>query len=164
MTSNIEPGQKAPLFELPISKDQTISLAELAGAPLVVYFYPRDNTSGCTMEAQDFSRLIEDFSAIGVKIIGISPDSVRKHANFTQKHDLKIMLAADEDKEVAQKYGVWAEKKMYGRTYMGIVRSTFLINSQGKIARIWRKAKVKGHAQQVLEAARELVEEEKKAG
>jgi peroxiredoxin Q/BCP len=154
----LEEGQKAPLFELPIAGGGEISLEELRGKPVAVYFYPRDNTSGCTREAVDFTGLAEEFAKIGVKIIGISPDSVKKHENFIAKHGLNLVLASDEEKKTAIDYGVWAEKKMYGRAYMGIVRSTFLIDDKGRLARIWPKVRVKGHAQEVLEAARELVQ------
>lgn len=121
-----------------------------------MYFYPKDNTSGCTVEATDFTALRDDFAAIGTEVIGISPDPVRSHDRFAEKHSLTITLASDEDTSVAQAFGTWKEKSMYGKKYMGIERSTFLIAPDGTIARIWNKVKVKGHAQEVLEAAGEL--------
>ncbi len=149
-------GDLAPLFTLPIDDGSQLDLSQLQGAPVIVYFYPRDDTSGCTTEAKDFTEMLPDFQKLNTKIIGISPDSIKKHTNFKNKHDLTVTLAADEDQEVAMAYGVWAEKKMYGRTYMGIVRSTFLIDETGHIVKIWHKVKVKGHVLAVLEATREL--------
>ncbi len=149
-------GDLAPLFTLPIDDGSQLDLSQLQGAPVIVYFYPRDDTSGCTTEAKDFTEMLPDFQKLNTKIIGISPDSIKKHTNFKNKHDLTVTLAADEDQEVAMAYGVWAEKKMYGRTYMGIVRSTFLIDETGHIVKMWHKVKVKGHVLAVLEATREL--------
>lgn len=149
-------GDLAPLFTLPIDDGSQLDLRQLQGAPVIVYFYPRDDTSGCTTEAKNFTEMLPDFQKLNTKIIGISPDSIKKHTNFKNKHDLTVTLAADEDQEVAMAYGVWAEKKMYGRTYMGIVRSTFLIDETGHIVKIWHKVKVKGHVLAVLEATREL--------
>jgi len=149
-------GRKAPDFKLPDDSGKTLQLAKLKGRPVVVYFYPKDDTSGCTAEAKDFSCLADDFAAAGAEVIGISPDSPASHAKFKAKHDLGLRLAADEDKAVAQAYGVWVEKSMYGRKYMGVERSTFLVDKSGKLARIWRKVKVPGHAEEVLEAVKEL--------
>jgi thioredoxin-dependent peroxiredoxin len=149
-------GDLAPNFKLPIEDGSELVLSELQGAPVIVYFYPKDNTSGCTKEAIDFTEKLADFNKLDTRIIGISPDSVKKHVNFINKHKLGITLAADEDKKVAESYGVWAEKKMYGRTYMGIVRTTFLIDKTGHIAKIWNKVKVKDHAAAVLAATGEL--------
>jgi len=149
-------GDLAPLFTLPIDDGSQLDLRQLQDAPVIVYFYPRDDTSGCTTEAKNFTEMLPDFQKLNTKIIGISPDSIKKHTNFKNKHDLTVTLAADEDQEVAMAYGVWAEKKMYGRTYMGIVRSTFLIDETGHIVKIWHKVKVKGHVLAVLEATREL--------
>ena len=149
-------GDKAPDFELPADSGETLALSKLKGKPVVLYFYPKDDTSGCTAEAKDFSRLAPDFRKAGVEIIGVSPDSVDSHAKFRRKYDLAIKLAADPDKAVANAYGVWVEKSMYGRKYMGVERSTFLIDKAGRVARSWRKVKVPGHAEEVLAAAKAL--------
>jgi peroxiredoxin Q/BCP len=152
----IEDGDKAPGFELPTDAGQPLKLSRLRGRPVVLYFYPKDDTSGCTLEAKDFSRLAPEFAKLGVEVIGVSPDSVESHAKFRRKHDLAVGLAADTDKAVANAYGVWVEKSMYGRKYMGVERSTFLIDRKGRIARSWRKVKVPGHAADVLAAAKAL--------
>jgi peroxiredoxin Q/BCP len=147
-------GAPAPNMNLPRDGGGNVSLAELAGKKVVLYFYPKDDTSGCTTEALDFTALADDFAAAGAVVVGVSPDPVKAHDKFVAKHNLGVILASDEDKTVLEAYGVWKEKSMYGRQYMGVERSTFLINDNGEIARIWRKVKVKGHAQEVLEAAR----------
>jgi thioredoxin-dependent peroxiredoxin len=152
----IEDGDKAPDFELPTDGGETLKLSRLKGKPAVLYFYPKDDTSGCTAEAKDFTRLAPDFRKAGVEIIGVSPDSVESHAKFRRKYDLAVHLGADADKTVANAYGVWVEKSMYGRKYMGVERSTFLIDGKGRIAKSWRKVKVPGHAEEVLEAAKAL--------
>jgi peroxiredoxin Q/BCP len=152
----VEVGDKAPDFELPTDSGGALALSRLEGKPVVLYFYPKDDTSGCTAEAKDFTQLAADFRKAGVEVVGVSPDSVESHRKFRKKHDLGIRLAADADKAVAMAYGVWVEKSMYGRKYMGVERSTFLIDKQGRIARSWRKVKVPGHAADVLAAAREL--------
>ena len=152
----VEDGGKAPDLELPTESGDTIKLSKLKGKPVVVYFYPKDDTSGCTAEAKDFTRLAADFKKAGVEVIGISPDSPESHRKFAQKYDLEVRLAADIDKAVAMAYGVWVEKSMYGRKYMGVERSTFLIDKAGRIARSWRKVKVAGHADEVLAAAKAL--------
>ena len=149
-------GDKAPDFELPTDAGAALALSKLKGKPVVLYFYPKDDTSGCTAEAKDFSRLAPDFRKAGVEVIGVSPDSVDSHAKFRRKYDLTVRLAADPDKAVANAYGVWVEKSMYGRKYMGVERSTFLIDKAGRIARSWRKVKVPGHAEEVLAAAKAL--------
>ncbi len=149
-------GDPAPDFTLETDTEGTIRLSELRGKKVVVYFYPKDNTPGCTMEGIDFSTLIDDFAAADTVVIGISPDSVQKHANFRAKKNLKVILAADEDKEAIRAFGAWQQKSMFGKTYMGVVRSTFLIDRDGQFARVWPKVKVKGHAAEVLEAARQL--------
>jgi len=149
-------GDEAPDFELPTESGEKFRLSRLKGKPLVLYFYPKDDTSGCTLEAKDFSRLAPDFRRAGVEVIGLSPDSAQSHQKFLKKYDLAVRLAADEDKAVATAYGVWVEKSMYGRKYMGVERSTFLIDNSGRIARSWRKVKVPGHAEEVLAAARAL--------
>jgi peroxiredoxin Q/BCP len=151
-----EAGQKAPDFELPTDSGGTIRLSKLKGHPVVVYFYPKDDTSGCTREAQAFTALAAAFEALGAQVIGISPDTVESHAKFRSKHALAVALAADPQRTAIDAYGVWVEKSMYGRKYMGVDRSTFLIDAKGKIARVWRKVKVPGHAAEVLEAAQAL--------
>jgi peroxiredoxin Q/BCP len=154
--SELQPGDLAPDFELETDTHGTIRLSDFRGRKVVVYFYPKDNTSGCTREAQDFSELLDEFEKADTVVIGISPDTVRKHANFREKHGLKVILAADPERKAIEAYGVWKEKSMYGRKYMGVERSTFLIDRDGRIARVWRKVKVKDHAREVLDAAREL--------
>jgi thioredoxin-dependent peroxiredoxin len=149
-------GDLAPDFALASDRGETVKLSALRGRPVVVYFYPKDDTSGCTIEAKDFSRLSPQFRKAGIEVIGVSPDSVESHQKFRYKHDLSVRLAADPDKGAAMAYGVWAQKSMYGRTYMGIERSTFLIDKAGRLARSWRKVKVPGHAEEVLAAARAL--------
>jgi peroxiredoxin Q/BCP len=149
-------GDLAPDFELASDQGERVKLSRLRGRPVVVYFYPKDDTSGCTLEAKDFSRLAPEFRRAGIEVIGVSPDSVESHQKFRSKHDLSVGLAADPDKVAAMAYGVWAQKSMYGRTYMGIERSTFLIDKAGRLARSWRKVKVPGHAEEVLAAARAL--------
>ena len=147
----------APDFTLPASGptdgNGEITLSSLRTNMVVLFFYPKDMTPGCTTEAIAFSSLKKDFDALGVKIIGISKDSVARHDKFIAKHDLNMALAADEDGKVCEAYGIWVLKKLYGREYMGIERSTFLIGTDGKIAQIWRKVRVKNHAEAVLEAA-----------
>lgn len=149
-------GNKAPSFEMPADDGSTIRLSGLKGRVTVLYFYPKDDTSGCTAEAKDFTCLAAQFEAAGATVIGISPDGAVSHAKFKKKHDLSVRLAADEDKAVATAYGVWVEKSMYGKKYMGVERSTFLIGKDGKIARIWNKVKVPGHAGDVLAAVKAL--------
>jgi peroxiredoxin Q/BCP len=153
-TSMLQVGDIAPDFELPTDAGGTLKLSRLRGKPVVVYFYPKDDTSGCTIEAKDFSRLAPEFRKAGVEVVGVSPDSVESHLKFRSKHDLTVRLAADADKSAALAYGVWAQKSMYGRTYMGIERSTFLLDKAGRLAKSWRKVKVPGHAEEVLAAAR----------
>ncbi len=152
----LEDGKKAPDFSLPDADGKKVRLASLKGKPVVVYFYPKDDTTGCTIEAKDFTSLAGAFKKAGAEVIGISPDSPAKHRKFQDKHDLDVRLLADEERKTLADYGVWVEKSMYGRKYMGVERSTFLIDGAGKIARIWRKVKVKGHAEEVLEAVRAL--------
>ncbi len=152
----LEEGQKAPALKLPTEAGTDIDLASLKGHPVVVYFHPKDDTSGCTTEAKAFTEKEKDFKALKATIIGISPDSVASHKKFKAKYDLRVTLGADEDKAVANAWGVWVEKLMYGRKYMGVERATFLIGKDGKIARIWRKVKVPGHADEVLTAAKAL--------
>lgn len=152
----IKDGETAPDFKLSDENGKTIQLSKLKGRPVVVYFYPKDDTSGCTAEAKDFSSLMADFEAAGGEIIGISPDGVASHQKFKTKYALSVRLAADEAKEAVNAYGVWVEKSMYGKKYMGVERSTFLIDKDGRIAKSWRKVRVPGHAEDVLEALRSL--------
>jgi len=154
--SVLKEGTAAPDFALPTDDGGTFQLSSQKGSAVVVYFYPKDDTSGCTQEAIDFSALAPEFSAAGATIIGISPDSVRRHRNFRNKHDLTVVLASDEEKETLSRYGVWVEKSMYGRRYMGVERTTVLVDRNGNIARIWNKVKIPGHAEAVLEAVKEL--------
>ncbi|SMC81781.1 thioredoxin-dependent thiol peroxidase [Rhizobium sp. RU36D] len=154
--SELSIGDAAPAFSLPSNGGGTLSLANLAGKKVVLYFYPKDDTSGCTAEAVAFTALASDFEQANAVVIGISPDSVKSHDKFAAKHNLTVALAADEDKVACQAYGVWKEKSMYGKTYMGVERSTFLIDPAGKIAAIWPKVKVPGHAEVVLQAVRAL--------
>ena len=149
-------GQPAPDFNLPADDGSMVRLSKLRGSPVVVYFYPKDDTPGCTIEAIDFTRLAPEFAKAGATVIGISPDSVADHCDFRDKHKLGVRLAADADKAVAKAYGVWVEKKNYGKTYMGIERTTVLVDAGGAVAKIWRKVKVEGHAQSVLEAVKTL--------
>jgi len=149
-------GAEAPDFTLPRDGGGTISLSEFRGRPVVLFFYPKDDTEGCTMEAKDFTAAKADFDAAGVALIGLSPDPVKKHDRFVQKHALAVPLASDESHETLEAYGVWKEKSMYGRTYMGVERTTVLVDADGRIADIWSKVKVKGHVEAVLDAARKL--------
>jgi len=149
-------GDNAPLFSLPADGGEEVALGKLKGKAVVLYFYPKDDTSGCTAEAIDFSAHAKAFGDAGATVIGISKDSTASHEKFKTKHKLKVSLAADEDTKVAQAYGVWVEKSMYGRRYMGMERATFLIDGKGVIHNIWHKVKVSGHAQEVLDAVRKL--------
>ncbi len=152
----IEVGEMAPDFCLPNQDETEICLRDLRGKWVVLYFYPKDNTPGCTKEAIDFSEHLPDFNELDAVILGVSPDSPKKHRNFIEKKNLKITLLSDENKEVLEKYGVWQLKKMYGREYMGVVRTTYLIDPEGKVAARWDKVKVKGHAEKVKEKLKEL--------
>lgn len=147
-------GQPAPDFTLPRDGGDPVTLSDLKGAPVVLYFYPRDNTPGCTTEAQDFTALMDDFTAAGAHVFGISKDSLTKHRNFAAKKDLTVPLLSDADSDVCERYGVWVEKSMYGRKYMGVERATFLIGGDGRLRRVWRKVKVPGHAEEVLAAVK----------
>ena len=149
-------GDKAPQFSLPGNGGSTLSLSDFAGKNVVLYFYPKDDTPGCTTEAKDFTSLANDFEAANTVVIGMSKDTAAKHDKFIAKHDLAVLLASDEDGSALEAYGVWVEKNMYGRKYMGIQRATFLIDAHGVIKNIWPKVKVKGHAEDVLEQARAL--------
>lgn len=154
--SELTPGAEAPLFTLPRDGGSTVSLADFRGRKVVLYFYPKDDTSGCTVEAIDFTALLPEFEKAETVVIGLSPDSAASHDKFCKKHSLGVILASDEDKTVLSAYGVWTEKSMYGRKYMGVERTTVLVGRDGKVARVWPKVKVKGHAEEVLEAARNL--------
>ncbi len=156
MGTAVDKGQIAPKIDLPTDNGGQFRLADHKGKPVVVFFYPKDDTSGCTKEAIDFTGLKTDLEAAGAVLVGISPDSVAKHDKFKIKHGLEVTLASDEAKTVLQAYGVWVEKSMYGRKYMGVERSTFLIGKDGKIAQMWRKVKVPGHAEAVLAAVKSL--------
>jgi peroxiredoxin Q/BCP len=149
-------GDQAPDVSFEGPSGQQTSLVAWRGKPLVIYFYPKDDTSGCTREAQDFTELAGEFSAAGVALLGISKDSAKKHKAFTEKYGLKVPLATDAEGKLLEAFGAWVEKSMYGRKYMGIDRSTFLIDKDGRIAAEWRKVKVPGHAKAVLEAAKTL--------
>jgi thioredoxin-dependent peroxiredoxin len=153
---SVEADDKAPDFTLPADGGGTVSLKALRGEPVVLYFYPKDDTSGCTAEACAFRDAIPDFSKVKAEIVGVSRDSVASHDKFKKKFKLPFPLASDEDGKVCQAYGVWMEKSMYGKKYMGIERSTFLIDAKGVIRQAWRKVKVPGHAEAVLEAVRAL--------
>jgi thioredoxin-dependent peroxiredoxin len=156
MSKELAAGDKAPAFDLPAGGGGRVKLGELKGKPVVLYFYPKDDTTGCTKEAIDFTAKKKDFDKLGAQVIGVSKDSAASHEKFAKKHALKVSLGADEDGKACEAYGVWVEKSMYGRKYMGIERATFLIDGAGKIARVWRKVKVPGHADDVLEAAKAL--------
>lgn len=149
-------GDAAPAFRLDGAGGEKLSLAGFKGKKLVLYFYPKDDTSGCTKEAIEFNDLRSAFAKADTVVVGMSPDSVKSHDKFREKYGLTFPLAADEDKATLLAYGVWVEKSMYGRKYMGVERSTFLIDAKGRIARVWRKVKVPGHAEEVLAAARAL--------
>lgn len=149
-------SQPAPDFTMPVTGGGEISLSDLRGKIVVLYFYPRDDTPGCTMEAIEFSADLPSFRQAGAEVYGISRDTLAKHDRFAAKHDLTVPLLADVDGAVTQAYDVWVEKNMYGKKMMGIERATFLIDAQGNIARIWRKVKVAGHVQEVLNAVRTL--------
>ena len=154
--TELQAGQKAPDVDLPTDTGNHLRLRDLAGKPVVLYFYPQDDTETCTAEAIEFSRLKPEFDNAGATVVGISPDSLNKHGKFRAKYKLSVDLAADEDREAIEAYGVWVEKLMFGRKYMGVERSTFLIGPDGRIAKIWRKVRVKSHADAVLSAVRAL--------
>ncbi len=152
----VEVGEMAPEFCLPNHEKVETCLKDFRGKWVVLYFYPKDNTPGCTKEACDFSDNLSEFEKLDAMVIGVSPDPVERHQKFIAKHNLRIMLLSDVDKEVLKMYSVWKQKKMYGRTYMGVERSTFIIDPEGKIARVWRKVRVKGHVAEVAKALAEL--------
>jgi thioredoxin-dependent peroxiredoxin len=156
MAKELVEGDPAPDFELPTDGGGRANLKDLSGKPVVIYFYPKDDTSGCTAEAIAFNGLRTKFAAAGATVIGVSPDSAASHDKFKHKHDLNIALAADPERSAIEAYGVWKEKSMYGRKYFGVERSTFLIDRDGRIAKVWRKVKVTGHADEVLAATEAL--------
>lgn len=152
----LAPGQPAPDFALPADTGETVTLASCAGRKLVLYFYPKAGTPGCTLEAHDFNRLYDDFAQAGTQVIGISADAPKALGRFRGKQELRFPLLSDEGLAALQAYGVWKSKSMYGKSFMGIERTTVLIDAAGKVARVWPKVKVAGHAEEVLEAARAL--------
>ncbi|MDE2110842.1 MAG: peroxiredoxin [Alphaproteobacteria bacterium] len=153
---DLQPGDKAPAFKLATDGGGEISLSSLKGNPFVLYFYPKDSTSGCTKEALDFTKFSNNFKSLRVPVVGVSKDSPASHDKFKANQKLKLILASDLNTTAAQAYGVWVEKSMYGRKYMGMERATFLIDAKGKISQVWRKVKVTGHAEAVLAAAKSL--------
>jgi thioredoxin-dependent peroxiredoxin len=160
MTDRTDTGDKAPAFALPTDTlgdgGGNLAMKDLKGRTVVLYFYPKDNTSGCTKQAEGFRDAIADFTAAGTVVVGVSPDSVKSHDKFKVKFELPFALVSDEDKTLCQAYGVWVEKSMYGRKYMGVERSTFVIDGKGKIRGAWRKVKVPGHVEAVLDAVKAL--------
>ena len=157
MSSKLEAGDTMPDVAMETPDGGTVKPSDFKGQKLVLFFYPKDNTPGCTTEAKDFTALKPQFDKAGVALLGVSKDSPKKHQNFIAKHDLKTPLATDAEKGgLSDALGVWTEKKMYGKTFMGMVRTTYLVDEKGKIAQVWNKVKVKGHAEEVLEAAKAL--------
>ncbi len=152
----VKVGEKAPDFKLKDQNGQEVSLSDFKGKWVVLYFYPKDNTPGCTKEAEDFTRLIENFEKLGTVVVGISPDSVESHRRFAEKRNLKVRLLSDPDHRVIESYGAWKLKKRFGKEYYGVVRSTFLIDPDGNVAHIWQNVRVKGHAEAVLQMVEEL--------
>lgn len=152
----IEEGDMLPAIELELADGGTLALAEQAGRPFILYFYPKDDTAGCTREAQDFSALLPEIEALGARLVGVSKDSPAKHQKFTTKYDLTVPLATDSDGAAMEAFGVWVEKQLYGRRYMGVDRSTFLFGADGRLSRAWRRVRVPGHAADVLEAVKQL--------
>ena len=157
MSAKLNIGDIAPEFCLKDSSDKDVCLNDFKGKYVILYFYPKDNTSGCTREAIDFTEHLEEIHKMGAEVIGISPDSVKIHVNFISKHGLKVILLSDPEKKVLNDYGAWQLKKMYGREYMGVVRSTYLIDKNGKILHIWPKVRVKGHVENVIEKLKEVL-------
>ena len=157
--STLNIGDAAPDFTMPTDGNGEVSLSDFKGQSLILYFYPKDDTPGCTKEAQGFTEALEEFNGLNAAIIGVSKDSVAKHDKFKAKYDLSFPLASDEESDVCERYGVWVEKNMYGKKYMGIERATFLIDENGKIAEIWRKVKVPGH----VDAVKEVLQDQAKA-
>jgi thioredoxin-dependent peroxiredoxin len=156
MADWLEEGSKAPAFTLTSDSGTKVKLAELKGSPVVLYFYPKDDTPGCTKEACAFRDRQADLTKLGAQVFGVSPDDVASHVKFRDKYELNFPLLADPDHKVAEKYGAWREKNMYGKKSMGIQRSTFLIDAEGKVAKVWKRVQVDGHDQQVLDALQQL--------
>ncbi len=157
MSEFMEAGANMPDIAMETPDGGSVKPSDFAGQKLVIFFYPKDNTPGCTTEAKDFSALKSEFDAAGVAVLGVSKDSPKKHQNFIAKHDLTVPLATDPESDgLADALGIWTEKKMYGKTYLGMVRSTYLVGADGVIAQAWNKVRVKGHAQDVLDAAKAL--------
>ncbi len=156
MAKVLQPGDMAPEFSLPGDGGSIVALNTLLGQKIILYFYPKDDTSGCTLEAKSFNDLRAEFTKANAQIIGVSPDSVASHDKFKKKYDLSFALASDESKAMLEAYSVWVEKRMYGRKYMGVERTTVLIGTDGKVAHVWNKVKVPGHAEEVLAAARAI--------
>jgi peroxiredoxin Q/BCP len=156
MPEALQPGSQAPAFDLPSDGGGRVRLADLKGRWVVLYFYPKDDTTGCTKEAIEFTAAASEFEALNAVVVGVSRDTAHSHDRFKAKHQLAPVLGADVDGEMTERYGVWVEKSMYGRTYMGVERATFLIGPEGTIRRVWRKVKVAGHVAAVLESLREL--------
>jgi peroxiredoxin Q/BCP len=156
MAAALQPGDKAPDFDLPSDEGGDVRLKDFTGRTVVLYFYPKDDTTGCTNEANAFTAAAKDFEAAGATVVGVSKDTAKSHGKFRQKYGLKVRLGSDVEGRTVEAYGVWVEKSMYGRKYMGIERATFLIDGSGVIRRVWRKVSVTGHADEVLAAARTL--------
>ena len=156
MSDWIEPGEKAPAFTLSDEQGNRVELSELQGKPVVLYFYPRDDTPGCTKEACAFRDRYQDIQQLGAELLGVSTDSAESHVKFRDKYELPFPLLVDQDHAVAEKYGAWREKNMYGKKSMGVQRSTYLIDAGGKVAKVWKRVKVDGHDQQVIDAVKEL--------
>ena len=154
--SELQAGNIAPDFTVSIAENKQLSLSELSGRYVVLYFYPKDNTPGCTVEVRDFNALLPEFEKHGAEVIGVSKDSLKSHDKFKSLFGLQFHLGSDTECELCEKYGVWVEKSMFGKKYMGINRASFLIDKEGKIAHIWPKVKIKGHAQEVLDKIKEL--------
>ncbi len=156
MTTQLEEGQPAPDYTLPRDGGGEMGPSDLSGKKVVLFFYPKDDTSGCTKEAVGFSEMAAEFDRAGAVVVGVSKDGVKSHDKFRDKHSLGVPLLSDENSDVSERFGVWAEKSMYGKKYMGIERSTFLIDGSGTVRRVWRKVKVPGHVDEVLDAVRNL--------
>jgi peroxiredoxin Q/BCP len=154
---NLKEGDKAPDFTMPDQDSKDVSLKDFAGKWVVLYFYPKDNTSGCTIEAKEFTSLLKDFEKLGAAILGVSPDSPKSHCNFIEKQGLRITLLSDPEKTIVKKYGAWGTKKMYGKESQGLIRSTFIITPEGKIGFLWSKVKAAGHAKEALEQVKRLL-------
>jgi thioredoxin-dependent peroxiredoxin len=152
----IEAGSTFPKFDLPTDDGKTIGSKDLAGKPYVIYFYPKDDTSGCTLEGQEFTALMPKFDALGARVVGVSPDTIKSHCKFRDKYELTVTLAADEQRTLIEALGLWVDKQMYGKVYKGVERTTYLVDGKGKIAQVWPKVKVPGHAGEVLAAAKAL--------